>query len=196
MPILITTYGPGLLRLKSDNKPIYYIPNPVDASIESSQAFQNSHHWDLFIALGAFYPTFDERRNTISHIQKVLPHLKFAVHILAEKRGIWGAHYYDVLKTCKSGLNLSRKSERNSPPGTEEDFYLYSSDRISHYVGNGLLTYSDEAFSLHELFKREEEMVFYSTLKSWSRKLYSTKRMMRLGSVLLKMVGESPQKFQ
>lgn len=166
-----TTYGRGLLRLKNNNKPLYYIPNPVDASIESGQAFQNSSHWDLFIALGAFYPTFDERRNTISHIQISLPQLKFAVHISAEKKGIWGAHYYDVLKSCKSGLNLSRKAEKNSPPGLEEDFYLYSSDRISHYVGNGLLTYSDEAFSLHELFKREEEMVFYRTVEELVEKI-------------------------
>ena len=48
------------------------------------------------------------------------------------------------------GLNLSHTN----------DVYLYSSDRLAHFMGNGLLTFVDKRTGYADLFN-EMEMVFY-----------------------------------
>ena len=67
------------------------------------------------------------------------------------------------------GAGHSRKAE-SGREALPEDLYLYSSDRIAQYVGNGLLTFTDKDFSLNKLFT-EDEMVFYSGYEDLREKL-------------------------
>ena len=48
-------------------------------------------------------------------------------------------------------------------PASPESLYLYSSDRISHYKGSGLLVLTPRGFQLEEMFVEDKEMVFFST---------------------------------
>jgi hypothetical protein len=63
-----------------------------------------------------------------------------------------GITYQRVLESARMGLNLSRRS----------DVYLYSSNRMAHLVGNGILTFIDRATGFGELFG-EDELAFYGT---------------------------------
>lgn len=166
----ITTAGSAMNKVKAGDAPVYFMPNPVDASHESERAFEKNDKtmFDLFFAYGSA-PDGDPRQMIPRGIQNGIPELKFNLRVCSENGGLWGAEYTKQLGMSKCGLNLSRKQERDRH-AKDEDLFMYSSDRVAHYVGNGLLTYSDEAFELQHLFN-EKEMVFYSTQEDLHDKL-------------------------
>ena len=51
------------------------------------------------------------------------------------------------------GLNLSRRN----------DIYLATSDRLMHYLGNGVMVLTDRATGFDDLFT-DDEMIFYTDL--------------------------------
>jgi hypothetical protein len=82
------------------------------------------------------------------------------------KPELWNAAYYQAIENAKMGLNLSHaylgKDTVHNKTSVDE-LYLYSSDRISHYMGSGLLTFSNRDNKLDELFEENKEMVFFSS---------------------------------
>ena len=58
---------------------------------------------------------------------------------------IWGANYYYYLSKSKMALNISRGSYQN----------LYSSDRISSLIGNGLLSFYNKKLNLKIIYNKE-----------------------------------------
>ncbi|MCP4393752.1 MAG: glycosyltransferase family 1 protein [Alphaproteobacteria bacterium] len=157
----ITTYGDSLEKIKKNGKSVYYIPNPVDSSIEEFKAFENKvYESDLFFAYG-YAPQGDPRFDIPKSILEKSPEINFRLCVSNEGTSLWGHKYVATLAKSKCGLNLSRKQEKDRF-AQGDDLYMYSSDRISHYMGNGLLTFTDAEFSLDNLFS-EDEMVFYET---------------------------------
>jgi hypothetical protein len=65
---------------------------------------------------------------------------------------LFGPAYYAKLATVKMGLNYSR----------ENDVYLYSSDRMAQYMGNGLLTFVHRDTGFGTLFS-EDEIAFFGS---------------------------------
>lgn len=165
----ITTYGEALNKIKQNNVPMYYIPNPVDASIDCYKAFENeTFEHDLFLAYGSGGAT-DPRTMLSQYIKDNIPNIKFKHCIASEGSGLWGHAYYKTIAHSMAGLNLSRTQEKNRL-AEDIDLFMYSSDRISHYVGNGLLTFTDAQFSLDKLFTADE-MVFYKNKEDLVAKL-------------------------
>lgn len=165
----ITTYGDALKKIKLNNKPIFYIPNPVDSSIETGKIFEKSSHThDLFFGYG-HAPEGDPRKDIPENLQKSIPELKFKLCVAAEGTGLWGADYTNELHKSKCGLNLSRKQEKDRH-ASDDDLFIYSSDRLAHYIGNGLLVFSDNAFHLDEIFT-SSEMIFYDNEKDLQEKV-------------------------
>ncbi|MFT7432992.1 MAG: hypothetical protein ACI9TY_000617 [Alphaproteobacteria bacterium] len=154
----LTTYGDAVKKVKQNNKPIYYIPNPVDKSIESHKAFEVDPSIDLLFVCGNA-PNGDRRFHIPHKIINNLPNLNFKYCVTSRGTALWGNEYNKVLKDSKMGLNLSRTKERIFI-AEPEDLYMYSSDRLAQYIGNGLLTFTNEEFSIGKLFTKDE-MVFY-----------------------------------
>ncbi|HCR86024.1 MAG TPA: hypothetical protein DIV86_05035, partial [Alphaproteobacteria bacterium] len=77
----------------------------------------------------------------------------------------YGQEYLNELAKCKIGLNL--------PQFTEDEFqpHLYSSDRISQYFGNGLLTFLHKKTGYQEIFQEDVEAVFYSEFDDLMQKI-------------------------
>jgi spore maturation protein CgeB len=73
---------------------------------------------------------------------------------------VFGADYFTELLAARMGLNYSRDNNQ----------YLYSSDRMAQYMGNGLLTFIDRATGFGELFS-EQEVVFYDTTSELAEKI-------------------------
>ena len=63
---------------------------------------------------------------------------------------IWGARYEEVLSTSKMSLNLNRK----------EGDKWYSSDRIAHLMGYGILTFQSDKNQMERFFTPEETVFF------------------------------------
>lgn len=165
----VTTYGESLKKISQNNVPVYYIPNIVDDVIDDGRAFENDCSFDLFLAYGAAAST-DSRYIMAHRILDEAPEVKFAYHVAGDGTGLWGADYMNRVQNTAMGLNLSRKEEKGRG-GDANDLFMYSSDRLSHFVGNGLLTLCDRDFSMHELFEEDKEMVFYSSTEELLDKL-------------------------
>ena len=84
---------------------------------------------------------------------------------------IWGANYYYYLSKSKMALNISRGSYQN----------LYSSDRISSLIGNGLLVFISKKAKFEKLFNNKE-VVFFSNKKDLINKInyYSSNDKIRI----------------
>jgi len=156
----ITTGGASMKKVKVGDAPVYFIPNPVDPSHESAHAFAANPDdmYDLLFAYGNA-PEGDPRHEIPRRILRELPEVNFKLCVAGQGSGLWGYNYTRTLGLSKCGLNLSRKNERGRH-AKDGDLYMYSSDRVAHYVGNGLLTLSDAAFDMTSLFS-EKEMVYY-----------------------------------
>jgi spore maturation protein CgeB len=74
------------------------------------------------------------------------------------------AQYYKTISQARMGLNISVvRTWGHTPRATPEELYLYASDRISHYMGSGLLILTTRDNQLEDLFKDNKELVFFQT---------------------------------
>lgn len=163
----VTTAGPQIQTVSSAEKPVYFMPNPVDLSIERHRNFEKTDlPFDVFFASNAE----DDRRyhggqwrqmsEFCNDLQKAVPSLKLALPGVHGNPKVFGPAYDDLLGQCKVGLNISRRN----------DAYLYSSDRLAQMIGNGLAICMDRASGYSDIFS-DEEMIFYSSEKELFEKL-------------------------
>ena len=89
-----------------------------------------------------------------------LPEIKFASFGINNFEPIWGANYYHYLSKSKMGLNISRGSYQK----------LYSSDRISSLIGNGLLVFIKSNTEFTKLFS-SKEVIFYKDINELIKKI-------------------------
>ena len=135
-----------------------FIPNPLDLSIDNYKNYKNdSLNFDVFVAVSHGQNRgilkkgkHDERETFINQLISDLPEVKFAQFGINNFEPIWGSNYYYYLSNTKMGLNLSRGKYQN----------LYSSDRISSLMGNGLLVFLHDKTNFHKLFNKKE-VIFY-----------------------------------
>lgn len=164
----LTTGGPKLKHLCGDSG--FFIPNIIDPGMECYTSFaQNQHDWDVFFACGRAASESGFRRTLPQAIRTKHPEIRLTLRSAEIGTQLWGSAYMQTLGASRMGLNLSRSTTENGT-GTPDDLYMYSSDRISHLVGNGVLTFSQRGFLLEALFT-EDEMVFFSTEEEFFDKL-------------------------
>lgn len=149
--IFITTAGEEIRQFQHEKTFVAHMPNPVDSSIETGRAFENDGEYDLFFAGSFLRDQHDQRHDILSNLEKNLPEMKlgfFGANLGTKK--IFGKEYVEYLKNSKMGLCLNKTS----------DYYLYASDRLSQYLGHGLLVFIDKGPRFEDLFN-EDEMIFY-----------------------------------
>ena len=100
------------------------------------------------------------REKFIKDIIYNLPQFKFASFGMDNYEPIWGSNYYYYLSKSKMALNISRGSYQN----------LYSSDRISSLIGNGLLVFINKKAQFEKLFT-SKEVVFFNNKKDLISKI-------------------------
>jgi glycosyltransferase involved in cell wall biosynthesis len=150
----VTTGGPVLARIAGNRSRVSFIPNPVDASIDIHRCHERTDQPnDVFFAghISKWLHPDDLRGRAYELIQERLPQTRCAFYGHAGKPSLFGAGFMKALGQARIGLNFSQRNEAaKSGPGGE--LYLYSSDRIGLYQGNGLLVFVTRAFSLSELY--------------------------------------------
>lgn len=144
----VTTAGSILKNVASATVPAAFVPNPVDASIDIHRC-HDADHLDIDVFFAGQKSDFcdpDDLRNQVYKIPELLP--EGTVKLL---ESIWGASYMRELGRAKIGLNLSSRP-KGSVGGDGSILHCYSSDRISQYLGNGLLAIVPACFNLARLY--------------------------------------------
>ncbi|WP_296644116.1 glycosyltransferase [Thiobacillus sp. 65-1402] len=149
-----TTAGPILSRLAGSHSRVAFIPNPVDSSIDIHRCHERTDQpHDVFFA-GHAHKSLDPedlRGRAHSLIRERLPAARCAFYGQDQGNALYGAAFMRALGEAKIGLNFSQR-DSGSEPGPGGALYLYSSDRIGTYLGNGLLTFTTRPFRLSELY--------------------------------------------
>ena len=153
-----------------DEKKTFFIPNPIDPTIEYLNIFQNNHfEKDLFIAIshgqhrGILKNGYVDDRVEI--IEKIDKKINLNIFGAFNNYPIWGAQFFEQLNKCKMGLNISRG----------KPIKYYSSDRIASLLGNGILTFIHAEYDYQD-FLSSDEMIFYENIEDLNEKLLFYKK--------------------
>ena len=154
------TSSPHLFKKKKFYNKLHYIPNPVDSSIDFNKNYKKKNlEYDIFLAISHGQNRailkkgkFDEREKLFSYLKKELNNRKIGAFGFNNNEPIWGSNYFDHLTNSKISINLSRGKYQN----------LYSSDRISSLIGNGLLVFIENKTNLQKILKDKKEVIFFN----------------------------------
>lgn len=158
--IFITTAGEGLKQFGSASGFVTFMPNPVDRAVDTVRSFENDCDFDLFFAGGPLGAK-DPRRDLMNNLLTNRPDLRISIHGCAINRDyLSGQAYMNRLARSKMGLCLNRTY----------DYHWYSSDRMTQYMGNGLVTLLRRGTGFEEFFT-DEDLAFYDDEAELQRKL-------------------------
>ncbi len=163
------TTNPRFLLGKLKNS--FYFPVPVDRNIETEKQFRKKGIYDLFFTLSHGVNRGVLKKNKIDERDHILRSIVKNKLIncnffgFNSREPIWADKFYDEIKKCNMGLNLSRGKPVN----------LYSSNRIASYIGNGLLTFIDVKTGFKKIFKNNE-VIFYNNIKDLIKKIIFYKK--------------------
>jgi glycosyltransferase involved in cell wall biosynthesis len=152
-----TTAGPILSQLAGSHSRVAFIPNPVDPSIDIHRCHERTDQpHDVFFAghLDKRLDPEDLRGRAPDLIRERLPEVRCAFYGHGQHKSLFGAEFMRALGEAKIGLNFSQRVP-GTKPGPGGELYLYSSDRVGLYQGNGLLVFSTRAANLVELYGEE-----------------------------------------
>lgn len=144
----ITTADPHELEpLAPRADSICFMPNPVDASVETARVFdvpREALRWDgLFLGTG-----IEKRGKQLDHLAAHLPEgYRFSYGGRAKGEApLTSAAFLDALTTGASCPNLPLDDGLATP-------HLYSSDRIAQLLGQGVLAYTHAPAGLEALYE-------------------------------------------
>lgn len=158
------TTGGDTLRNADPDKPLFFIPNPIDTAMDDQKSYENSSTADIFFA-GKMSDEKHQWQRAYT-LRKLAPHLRYFYagnkHSKTElPGGLWGYEYIKQVGHSKIGLNLNR---------VEGD--LYASSRMAQYLGNGCLLATDNASGFQQFFS-DNEMIFFSNPEELAAKCTS-----------------------
>ncbi len=171
------TTSPDILNFSKKNK-IFYMPNPADESFENLEIYnQNNYSHDVFFAMshgvhrGILKKNkFDKRELIINKLIKTIPNIRFDIYGMNNVQPVWADNFKRVISKSKMAINLSQG----------KPIKYYTSDRITHLIGNGILTFIDIKTKLNNFFKNDE-VIFYNSINDLSKKIikYSKNDLLR-----------------
>lgn len=163
--LFATTAGAKYLKPFCTGKNVVaYMPNPADTALETldnSTRTADDFSFDLFYAgqprLG------DPRLDFVTRLSAALRDkpLRFELIGMGDRPAVvGGAAYDDLLASAKMGLNINRYFGMK----------WYSSDRIAHLMGSGILTAVYDGDQMQQFFT-DKEVVFYHDVPDLVEKL-------------------------
>jgi len=159
--IFASTGGEYLASFKNAGRVAGFLPNPVDLSIERLRNFEQPAEllpYDVMLACHVslaprIHCGIERTPDDLARaMQAAVKDLHPSFHGVLGEPTVFGPAYEEALSKTRMGVNFSH---RNNLP-------LYSSDRLSHIAGNGLVVLIDRATGYGTLFD-ESMFAFYST---------------------------------
>ena len=141
----------------------YFIPNPIDASIDIYRNFKSTKPFDMFIAISHGQHRGILKRDYVDDRVKLINKLtkKISSNIFGYKNNpVWGQNFFNELSKCSMSINLSRG----------QPIKHYSSDRIASLMGNGLLTFIHEKYEYNDFFNNDE-IIFFKNINDLNKKI-------------------------
>ncbi len=147
--LFITTAGEGLKNWCNSRNVVAYMPNPSDPSMEhGDNSARTDFARDLFYAANP--RKGDPRLDLLKELRPRLEGRLKAEFFGIDTPSVWGARYEEILATSKMSLNLNRR----------EGDKWYSSDRIAHLMGYGILTFQSARNQMQRFFTDDETVYF------------------------------------
>ena len=158
--IFVTTGGAVLRQFCTGSNVVAYMPNPADEALEDQNNALKSDFVHDLIFCGVGQPT-DSRFPLVARLHEALRgQVRFDSFGMHGHAAAWGTAYESVLASSKMALNLNRF----------EGWSLYSSDRIAHLMGNGLLTFLSSEGGFERFFS-EKEAVYFRDVEDLAKKV-------------------------
>ena len=163
------TSDPMIFKKNKFFKKLRFIPNPVDSAIDNLHNFRKKNlEYDVFFAISHGQNRAvlkkgktDEREDLFKYLIKKLNNYKVASFGFDQIEPIWGSNFFYHLSKSKIAINISRGKYQN----------LYSSDRISSLVGNGLLVFIESKTKLNKILKDKKEVIFFKNKHDLIKKI-------------------------
>jgi spore maturation protein CgeB len=127
------------------------MPNPSDPSMEvEDNSLKSVFERDLLFTGKEI--AGDDRNDFLKELGSELKDkLRFDIFGMFGQPPVWGANYERALAGSKMALNLNRN----------EGWHLYSSDRIAHLIGSGILTFVSDRGGMQKFFSDQEVVYFH-----------------------------------
>ncbi len=148
--IFVTTAGEKLKEWTTGKNLVGFYPNPSDPSYETEDnSMKTQFKYDLFFA-GRPAQT-DNRKEVMAKLMpKIDPKLRLGFFGMGGRPQVVGRAYEEAIADSKMGLSINRF----------EGWKWYASDRLTHLMGNGLLTFQYAGNSMQDFFSDEETVYF------------------------------------
>ena len=158
--IFATTAGGTLKRWTTGQNIVGFYPNPCDDAYDTADNSQKTEfRHDLFFA--GRPALADERRRLLDELEPLLPDgLRFGFYGMGKRPLVTGRDYEEALERSKAGLSINRF----------EGWKWYASDRITHIMANGLLSYQYAGNSMQDFFT-EGETAYFSCAAELAEKI-------------------------
>jgi len=149
--LFVTTAGDPLRQFCTGKNVVAYMPNPSDAAMEvENNAAKSEFRRDL-VFCGKELAN-DDRNDFLRQLKRDLDgRMRFDTPGMFGAAPVWGADYELTLAESKMALNLNRM----------EGWPLYSSDRIAHLMGDGLLTFLSDRGGMQRFFGDHQVAYFH-----------------------------------
>lgn len=155
--VLITGAGEILNQLEVFNNKSFFLPNPVDTSIEKYTSFENIQQYDLLFS----GRSDSNRKDLIRFIDSNLT--KLNVKHIGQTRDttVLGEEYFQLIANSKICLNHSRNEYMI--------YKWYTSDRLMHILGNGSFCLSRTIIDGEDFF--EDKLDYYKDFEEMKLKI-------------------------
>lgn len=149
--IFVTTAGEKLKAWKTARNVVGFYPNPSDPSFEvEDNSRKVDFVYDLFFA---GRPALADARKQL--LDALMPKLDPSVRLGFFGMGqplVVGRAYEEAIADSKMGLSINRF----------EGWKWYASDRITHLMGNGVLTFQYDGNQMQDFFSEKETVYFHA----------------------------------
>ena len=149
--IFVTTAGEKLKEWKTARNVVGFFPNPSDPSFEvEDNSSKTDFAYDLFFA---GRPALADARKEL--LDALMPKLDPSVRLGFFGMGkplVVGRAYEEAIAASKMGLSINRF----------ENWKWYASDRITHLMGNGVLTFQYDGNEMQDFFSEKETVYFHT----------------------------------
>ena len=157
--IFVTTAGEKLKSWTTGRNVVGFYPNPSDPAFETEDnSLKTDFAYDLFFA---GRPALADQRKEL--LDALMPRLDPSVRLGFFGMGrplVIGRAYEEAIAASKMGLSINRF----------ENWKWYASDRITHLMGNGVLTFQYDGNAMQDFFT-EAETVYFHTAEELAEKV-------------------------
>ena len=164
--MFITTAGASLRQFGGTNTAVHFFPNPVDRALDTMCAFANNNaDLDLLFLGRALNHQQDHRHVMAQYLLAQNKGKDLSVYIGGlgvNEDTIYGTAYYDLLNRSKMGISVSKV----------RDEYLYASDRMSHYMAAGIMTFIPEGAKFEDVLGEGAFVSFSEKEDLWEKVQY------------------------